>query len=305
MNYHLRHMITILARRCREIGIAPGLALVLGIVLFAGACWLAFSRTVYAPWILSGFALGYLLRLSTGQRNDFILSVADTKTYRQIRMAENGLLVSPFAVAFLVFGAWWFAPGIIVLGLLLSFIRFKKSSSFTIPTPFGSRPWEFAAGFRRTLPFLGIIYFIAVMGWVVGNFNLGMFALGLTFLASMYFHYETEPEFPVWIQAFTAKEFLMRKSLTAILYSSVLGLPIAISYLFLPGGTLWVIPLIFIIGWIYVLCVLYGKYTDFPSKMGMAPELLIGFGMWFPPAMLVLMIYFYFKSIKRLRLTLG
>jgi hypothetical protein len=214
-------------------------------------------------------------------------------------------MVSPFAV-FLIC-KFEFIP-VFVLGLLsvvLAITSFTGSSGFTLPTPFGTRPFEFPIGFRKTWPMLFLAFFLAVMAGIAGNFNLGVFAQLLVMLVVFSYFLNPEKEFYVWIFSLTPGQFLAAKFRTAVFFSFLLCLPvIVIAGLFFPDQLLLMLGLQ-ALSILYLAMVILAKYASFPGEISLPFLLIMVFSVTFPPLLVFIIPYLWFKSVNRLKTILG
>ena len=167
-----------LANRCL---IDFGLPLIVGYILlpliFIVCSDYLFSKTEFAKYIYSFIALGLVSRLSKPKRNDFIKSIFSTSSFLKIRMLENLIYEFPF-ILFLVYKEEFNISLLLMFSSLLFVIfNFNVNLNFTIPTPFGKKPFEFVTGFRKTFFIFPIAYLLTYAAIAVNNFNLGVFSL--------------------------------------------------------------------------------------------------------------------------------
>jgi len=58
--------------------------------------------------------------------------------------------------------------------------------------------------------------------------------------------------------------------------------------------------LFFIIGLLFLWTMVLGKYADYPREMSLPAGMILTSSLFFPPILLVIMPFFYKKSIKSL-----
>jgi hypothetical protein len=301
MYYYFQLQARLLWRRLADLGLPPLLIVFVYTVGFGGFSWYAFQRTPYAAWAYPFLAITYLVRLGTPARNDFLRTCFPMATYRKVRLLENLLVALPFLLVLLFFRAWLITGVLLLITTLMSWAGTRAPLSFPIPTPFGLRPFEFAVGFRRTFLFLGLILFVAIMAVSVGNFNLGVFALLLLYFTAMAYYYPVEPLFYVWIFADSPRSFLWKKVQTALLYSTLLCLPLLLLLGFVFPDNWKVLLIALTAGQAYVLMMLFAKYADYPANIHVGQEFLLALGILFPPLILGLLPFFYFRSLRQLK----
>ncbi|MBK9016330.1 MAG: ABC transporter permease [Saprospiraceae bacterium] len=290
-----------LNRHISDFGLNPAVGIALLPILFLGLSYYLFAKTEFAEYLYVFLCASLLSNLSEAGRNDFIKTCFSDKDYRRIRVLENVILVIPF-VAFLLFKGCIISTTILLLlAGILAFMTFGNKFNYTIPTPFYRRPFEFIVGFRKTFWLVLIAYIMAYMGIVVGNFNLGLFSLMLVFFNCMYFYAYPENAYYVWIFKASPKRFLVDKIKTALLFSTILSLPIMIGHLFFYTDKFNIILGLQCLGYMYLLAAVLAKYSAFPAEVSLPQAFLFAFGIVFPPALLAIIPYFYIQSIKSLK----
>jgi hypothetical protein len=293
-----------LHRRFQALGIAPALAYCLLLLAFLAFSFFLFYKTQYAHYILVFVALLGVYNWSETRRNDFLLSVFTKKDYRTIRFIENTAVALPFSLFLCYKNAYLTAFCLLVATNVLALIRVQKGSFFTMPTPFYRYPFEFTVGFRQSwLAFLGL-YALAIIGVSVGNFNLSLAALGFVGLFAMGFYSRLEPDFYIWIFNTKPAYFLIQKTKIAAFYTFLLGFPIILLVLCAaPNLLLWTlgIPILSIC---YVFVMILAKYAAYPSEISLPMVFILIFSLLFPPFLIVLLPFLYFRAIRRLSVIL-
>jgi hypothetical protein len=301
MRYYFNLQFSMINRQLAGFGINPAAGYILGIAAFTGFSLLLFNKTEFAVYIYLITALSLVTRLSETRRNDFLKTCFPGPHYYNTRIAENIIVVLPFAVFML--SKMMFLQSLILFALasLLALVSFTGKTSFTVPTPFGKRPFEFTTGFRNTFPLIFFAYFLAVMAVWVGNFNLGIFSLLLVFFTCITYYLNPENEFYVWIYNLSPGRFIISKIRTALLYSTLLSVPAAIFLLFFFRDEWLIITGFQALGYIYLSVMVLAKYSSYPSQVNLPQVLIMALTVWFPPALLAVAPYFYIQSVKRLK----
>lgn len=294
-----------LNRQIADLGLNPFLGYVLSVAAFTGLSILLFSKTEFAVYIFLALALSLVMIFGESKRNDFLKSCFPENQYPFVRIVENILAILPFAVFLAIKLMILHAFLLIALTAFLALTNFKRKTNFTLPTPFGKKPFEFAAGFRRAYMVIILAYFLTVMSVSADNFNLGIFALLLIFLVCITFYLNPENEFYVWIFNVSPGKFLVNKLITAFLYSTLLSLPVALAICIFFPGEIPVIAAFQGLGYIYLATIIVLKYSAYPSQVNLPQMIILALTIWFPPALIVVAPYFYLKSVKRLKVYLG
>jgi hypothetical protein len=300
MKYYFSLQLKMLNRNISEFGLPPIIGYLLGFVAFLGLSWYLFMKISYANYIYPFIGLSFLSTLSGLARNDFLQSCFSNRQYFQVRLIENMLLVLPF-VAFLFFkNEIIIALGMLVASGSFAFFRTQNNFQWSIPTPFYKYPFEFTVGFRKTFfVFIGA-YVLTYIAISVGNFNLGIFALILSCFTTYSFYAEPEEGYFVWIFSKTPKSFLFSKIKIALLSLTLLCLPIWISLGIAFTENLRVLFIFQGLGYLYLITVLLAKYSAFPRKISVPQGFLLAFGVWLPPLLILIIPFFYKKSIQQL-----
>lgn len=290
-----------LNRKFTDVRIEPFLAYAILIPGFVALSVFLFSKTNYAQYVYVAVALSLVGSLSEIRRNEFLQTTFKSKEYRKIRAIENLLVSLPF-VGFLVYKQLFLAVLILImLATLLSLINLKTRYSFTIPTPFYKKPFEFTVGFRNTFFLFPIAYSIGVISVSINNFNLGIFSMMALFAVSLNYYSKPEDEFYVWSYNMTSKQFLVDKIKTAIVYSTWLTIPILL-ILGMAFYEKWHYLLLFlVVGYAFLIAAITAKYSVFPNEINLTQGFLIATSLFFPPLLLFIIPYFFSQSVNRLK----
>ncbi len=259
-----------------------------------------FANTEFANYIYVFMALGLISKLSEPRRNAFLKSIFRPQNYLVLRALENVLWSVPF-LAFLVYkGLFLNALALGLLAISMALFNFRTHTQFTIPTPFGNKPFEFTAGFRKTFFVFPIAYFLTFKSISVNNFNLGVFSMILVGMVCLSYYSKPENEYFVWNFNVSPKDFLLEKIKTCSIYFTVLSLPILIglSVFFFESITLLIS--FFLLCHIYLATIILAKYSAYPHEMNVPQGILIGISLMFPPVLIGIIPYFYSQSVKNL-----
>lgn len=288
-------------RGFKDRGLAPIFAYILLSLVFIGFSVILFSQTEFAEYIHLLLALTLIGKLSETRRTEFLkLCFGDTQL-KKIRIAENLICSLPFFV-FLLYKQLFLSAGLLLLlTTMLALANFRTALNFTIWTPFSKRPFEFTTGFRNTFYLFFIAYFLTFISvFAADNFNLGIFSMLLVFAVALSYYQKPENEYYVWIYNVNAKEFLYGKIKTAIFFSSLLALPIAIVLGIFFYQNIGMLLLFFLIALAFLTCMIVGKYSAYPDELNVEQGILLALCLWFPPLLLVLIPYYFKKSENRL-----
>ncbi|WP_070138165.1 hypothetical protein [Crocinitomix algicola] len=288
-------------RKIKESGINPALGYLLGLLTLVLLSEYIFHKTEFAKYVVILTCLSFQFRLSEKHRMDFLLSTFGDKSKYKIRVLENIIVCLPFA-SILTFKFLFLEAIILFLcSISIALFSFRTSLNFTIPTPFSKNPFEFTTGFRKTFLIFLLAYALSVIAINVGNFNLGIFSMLLIFLITLSYYSKPEEEFYVWVHADTPKSFLMKKMMIATKNSILLTIPISLGLLVFYPTYYDLILLFLLIGFLFLWTMILAKYSAFPSEINLPEGIIIAFALSFPPLILLIIPYFYTKSIKNLR----
>ncbi|MCF8259584.1 MAG: hypothetical protein K9J12_02330 [Melioribacteraceae bacterium] len=291
-------------RRIREVGLNPVVGYILGLAAFIFLSYYLFENSEFAKYLVILSCLSLLFNLSEKRRTEFLLATFGNKLENRIRILENIIISLPFLIVLIYYNA--FLESLLLLGIaiLIAAFTFQINFNFSIPTPFSKRPFEFLVGFRKTFFMYPIAYILTGLAINADNLNLGIFSMILVFLTALNYYTKPEDEFYIWIHAETPNTFLLNKIITATKYSSLLVLPILVSLLiFFPADFKWPL-LIFMFGLLFIWTIILAKYSAYPLKMNIPEGILIALSVYFPPLLLAVMPYLYFKSINNLKVVL-
>lgn len=287
-------------RKLEEAGIRPLLGYLVLALIFPAFSYYLFYKTEFAEPIYVVVGLTLVGKLSEIRRNDFLKLCFGNNGRNKIRIIENLIMVLPFIIFLSCRFMLLSALTLTVAATLLSLLNFRATFNFVIPTPFHKRPFEFPMGFRNTFfLFLGA-YGLTCIAVSADNFNLGIFAMLLVFAVAMSYFNKPENEYFVWIYGLTARWFLLEKIKTAILYSTILALPVAIILGIYYPQNLAAIVAFLLIGWAFLTFMIVSKYASYPDELNITQSVFLALSISFPPMLIALIPYLFHKSEKRL-----
>jgi len=300
MKYYFSLQYKRLTRHLRDAGFNPYLTFCSSLVLFAIASHFVFSKIKYAEYIYPLISLALINLLGTIDRNHFLRNCFSIRDYRKIRLIENSIVSLPFLIFLLIKQAYFSAIAFLVLSLVLSFFNGISTISFVVPTPFYKKPFEFITGFRKTFIVFILSNILAVISINVDNFNLGIFSLILSLLTCINFYTKPEPLFYVWTHSDNSSHFLKTKLSIAIFYSFLISLPIAILLASFNLDKTHIILIFELLGILYVISSLLGKYAYYPSEINIVQAFTTGISLLFPPLLLIIIPILYNRSKQNL-----
>lgn len=294
-----------LNRHLVDFGITPILAYLLSIIGFFYGSLKFFEKYEFTVYAYVFIGVGWLLKLSEKHRNDFLKLSFTSKKYKNIRVVENLLLITPY-ILFLIYKQF-FLSGLILASsaVLLSFIQINTNTSFTIPTLYKKYPFEFTEGFRKTFFVFPLAYIFTIIGIKVDNFNLGIFSLILIFGVALLYFSKTEKSYHVWLFNKSPKEFLYAKIKTAIIYTSWLSLPIIIVLSVFFIDEIIILIAYQLIGYVYLIQFILAKYAVFPKQISLPTVIIFTISIAFPPFVFFTFWHFYKKAIQQLNTVLN
>ena len=300
MTSYLHLQFILLNRKIRDFGVHPLLGYVVMLAALAVVSMVAFQKLPkFAPYIIMLICVYLQMRLSQKQRSDFLYIVYGKTIKRKLRIVENLIISVPFLVILIISGQYLAAAALLVVSAAAAFIE-TRSSGFALPTPFSKKPYEFAVGFRKTFFIIPLIYLITVMSVYANNINLGLFSILAFPLLTATYYLKAENEYYIWIFAQTARQFIMHKALAAIKNTLLLALPSMLLLWIAFPECWWQVLIPAAVGIIFVTTVLLATYSTYPREMGIVEVMLI-FSVFLPPFFVVVMPYFYVRSVQRLK----
>jgi len=301
MQVYLKLQFAILNRKLKDFGVHPIVAYptILFLIILGGNE--LYSKTNFTNYIVLIVALSLASKLSEQKRNDFLKSVFSKNKYTQLRIVENIVFCFPFSL-FLVYKKQFLF--LLILNLLLFTIaqlKFSKSLNFTIPTPFGKKPFEFVVGFRNTFYIFPFAYFLTYISISVNNFNLGIFSLLLIGVTCLSYYSKVEQKYMVWIFSLSPVVFLFEKTKICLTYFTTLSLPVIVSIgtcFFSEVDTLLIS---FLLCCVYLTSIVFAKYAAFPNQISIQQGTLIALSMMFPYTILIIIPILYVQAINKLK----
>lgn len=304
MRYYFEIQVKRLKRKFVELGINPYLGLTLATIIFFSFSKYLFYRTSYAKFIYVLVGISFILKLGEKNRNDHLTSIFPKKKFILIRILENIILAFPLLVYLLYEENYLMILVLSIFSILIAPINFKHNFNLKIPTPFKKFPFEFIVGFRKAYFLYMLSYFLCYKAIQVGNFNLGLFSLGVVYLISMLFFFRSENSYFVWIYSVNSKIFLFKKILSSFICSSIIAVPSFVILLFFFKTNYLLILGVVLFGLILLTSIIFAKYSTFPNEMNLPQGILYGVSIWFPPLLIITIPYFYIQSKRSLELIL-
>ena len=194
---------------------------------------------------------------------------------------------------------------LVVIAVLMALLNFNTKTNFTIPTPFGNRPFEFAVGFRKSYFMFPIAYFLTYQSIKSENFNLGVFSMILIALISLSYYTTPENEYFVWNFKSSAKRFLLMKVKTAFGHFSLLTLPIVALLSFYYAENIPVLLGFVLLCYLYLATMILAKYSAYPNEIGLVQGFLLAVSFLFIPILVGIIPFFYSQSIHKLNTILN
>ncbi len=302
MKYYFTLQYKRLYRYIDEFGLNPIFGIFILAFLFYVLSNSFFEKIEYAKFIYSAIGLIVIGKLSNKKRNEFLKNIYNSIKFKKIRLYENLIVSMPFFF-FMIYKQEFVSTSVfLIFALIISQFNKVNSNNFVIPTPFYKKPFEFIVGFRNIFWIFLLAYTITYIAVLVDNFNLGIFALMTVYVTSLSFYSKPEPIFYVWIYSLSPADFLERKIRIASLFSLILSLPIIITLLvFFSINDIGLILIFSFLGLLLLIANLLGKYSYFPSKLPLMQGIAIGLCFVFPPALLIVIPYFYSLSKRKLK----
>jgi hypothetical protein len=291
---------TLINRRFKDSGIEPLIGYILILAGFTAFSFSLFNKTIYAKYIYIAIAATALTTLSETKRNEFLQLCLGDRKLRMTRIAENMMAALPF-IAFLMYKQLFIeAIALVPLSGFMALARFNTGTSFTIPTPFYKKPFEFTAGFRNSFFLLAGAYGLTVAAAAVGNFNLGIFAILAIIAITCGYYSNPEQEYYVWSYRLKPAQFLFGKLRTALLFSFLLCLPAALLLSIVFYNSTGYVALSMVAGLAFLAGVVTAKYAAYPGKISLPQGFMLAFCVYFPPLLALVIPYFFITAIQRL-----
>lgn len=288
-------------RHLSSIGINPVIAYPLGILAFIKLSNYLFERLDFASYLLLLSCFSLELKLSEKNRSEFLKLSFGDKQKTKIRLLENLLLSLPFVGMLLYQNHLLEAVLLIGISSVLALLSFGQGFNYTIPSPFYKQPFEFSIGFRKTLVIFLLAYGIGALSISALNLNLGIFSMFIVFLICLSFYSTPEPDYYVWIHHHSPREFLGMKIRIALRNSAFMAAPILIGLFIAFPADYEFTALMFSAGLGFVVATLLAKYSTYPEKMNIPEGVIFALCLYFPPLLIVVLPYLYYKAVQKLK----
>ena len=305
MKEYFQLQIKILNRRMIDFGLPILIGYAILPVVFVLLSNYLFEKTEFANYVYGLFALIFISKLSEPKRNDFLKSIFNTYNYKKLRIVENIIYCLPFTLFLIYKKQFVFSITLNLFVTCTMLFNFSTNLNAVIPTPFGKKPFEFTAGFRKSFYIFPIAYFLTYISVSVGNFNLGIFSMLLIGIICFSYYSKIENDYFVWNYNLSPKEFLIEKTKTCLLFFTFLILPIIITLGFSFISQIDILIVFILLCYAYLITIIFAKYSSFPNDMSISQGILIGLSLVFPPILILFIPLFYSQSIKKLNTILN
>ena len=305
MKKYFQLQVKILNRRMIDFGLPVLIGYAILPVVFVLLSNYLFEKTEFANYVYGLFALIFISKLSEPKRNDFLKSIFNTYNYKKLRIVENIIYCLPFTLFLIYKKQFVFSITLNLFVICTMLFNFSTNLNAVIPTPFGKKPFEFTAGFRKSFYIFLIAYFLTYISVSVGNFNLGIFSMLLIGIICFSYYSKIENDYFVWNYNLSPKEFLIEKTKTCLLFFTFLILPIIITLGFSFISQIDILIVFILLCYAYLITIIFAKYSSFPNDMSISQGILIGLSLVFPPILILFIPLFYSQSIKKLNAILN
>ena len=211
MKAYFQLQIKILNRRMIDFGLPILIGYTILPFVFVLLSNYLFEKTEFANYVYGLSALIFISKLSEPKRNDFLKSIFNTYNYKKLRIVENLIYCLPFTLFLIYQKQFVFSIVLNLCVIIIMLFNFSANLNAVIPTPFGKKPFEFTAGFRKSFYVFPIAYFLTYISVSVGNFNLGIFSMLLIGIICFSYYSKIENDYFVWNYNLSPKEFLIEK----------------------------------------------------------------------------------------------
>lgn len=304
MKYYYQLQCKRLYRSFKDFGTEPVIGYPIIVVLFYWFSMFFFIRVPYASYFYIALSTTFVYTFSSSGHSEFIKQHFSSYNLKKIKLLNSLLGAMPFVIFLLYKTYYKEIVFMLLLTLLVSLLKKRSKVSLIIPTPFNKNPSEFIIGFRKTFWLFLLIYGLAIIAVVKGNFNLGLFAIVAVFLTCSGYYMKQDPEFYIWVYAMNSKEFLMHKVLIAIKYSFLLTIPLVVFLSMFYLHQIHIALLFLILGWMYLIMYVFMKYAFRSQGLEIMQGVIGILCILFPPLMIITLPYFYNKALSNLDLLL-
>lgn len=304
LQQHFSLQYKLINRKLKDFGLEPVLAYIILPVIFILVSNFILEYSEHSKYLYTLLGILQTLKIGTTHRNNFLKYIY-SKDFLLIRSVENLVLALPFIIFLLYKRAFLMAGILLSLSVLLAIFNTTFKNKFTIPTPFFKKPFESIIGFRQTFFLFPIIYFITYQSITHHNFNLGVFCVFATFIITLFFYQKLEKVYYVWIFSLSPKQFLFKKVKTAIIQALVLVFPVVIALSISFPTKIVILLLTVLLSILYLISFVIAKYTRFPLQANITQSIILILCFNFPPALLIVIPYFYKQSVNRISTVLN
>jgi hypothetical protein len=276
------------------------LALLALVCIWGAASTLLYERLEWAPYLVVALAGTILIKLSGRARNTFLYHVFGQQKSRYIGLIEQAVLLLFFMPGLLIHQAYAASGIIVAMCFFRPFFGRWRSPSIVGPSFFQKRPFEFLAGYRKSILLylaLGIVCSIAVR---VDNYNLALVCMSLVLLNAFSFYAAAEEAYFIWIFKQKSRSFLIKKCRDAFVNCLLYTLPFLVTLLVFFSASFDTSLFVWFLGSAAIFLMIISKYAAYPLSFNLSQSIILGLGFSFPLLLILIIPLFIKKSLQNL-----
>jgi|GEM_PF-3160015 len=245
-------------------GMHPLLGIPLTGVLFTLLSILLYNRIpgTNAAWVYCGLTIAAITELQNTKSNDLLKRMMTPKGFYSIKLAENLLLLLPFASIMAYQQSWLQLAAVLTFTIPYSYYSTKlpRPQIKALPSPYKGFAYEANYGFRAM--FVAYLLYIALLiaGCVTGNVYILLPPFFILLFCMVASYSEMEAPIYIWMYRITATGYLARKWYTLAVNYCITFLPFLLAGLVFYIAEWQLIVLCFTAGLVALTGVMFIKY---------------------------------------------
>lgn len=277
-------------------------------LLFAALSAVVYHKAPYAAWVYAGVAMLAITELQNVKTNSFLKQLLTKEVFFKIKLAENMLMLLPFAAVMVYYQSWWQLLTVLVLAVPYSYYSAKlpRPQLKALPSPYKGYAYEANFGFRSM--FFGYVLYLLLLvaGCIAQHVYVLMVPFFLLLFCMVAAYGELEEPIYIWTYRTTAGGFLKKKFYTLVRNYCITFAPFLLLGLVFCYAEWQVVLLCFAAGLTAVTGSMLIKYHFYPGRTIVQITQMIFFGctvagLAMPPMLAASLLFLAFSAWRAKR----
>lgn len=272
-------------------------------VIFAVLSAVVYHKAPYAHWVYCGLTLLTVTELQNAKTNSFLKQMLTRNVFFRVKLAENLLLLLPFAMVMVYYNSWLQLLAAVAFTLPYSYSSAKlpKPQLKALGTPYSGYAYEANFGFRAMFAGYVLYALLLVAGCIAQNVYVLMVPFFILLFCMVAAYGELEEPVYIWTYRATAGGFLKKKFYTLLRNYSITFAPFLLLGLVFCHREWAIVLLCFGAGLVALTGAMLIKYHFYPGRVVVQITQMLFFGcavagLAIPPMLGAALLFLFFSA---------